>query len=217
MLTPPTLSNSQVHSFASGVRVPMLPDGGIAERRPAMPSLLLCCVGRRPKSFSKQHERLENGRTERRPCHTAVTIRCGLGELTGDGLIRFPVVRTGRGSLRHSQIQPMSDWGQVVAGSNPVSPKGFEAGQQRFRKIWDRLSSGKKWLCTPTRTPTSPRLGPFRDRRSLPEHGADRAVPLGPHLDRLGPLLGQPHEQRHAGRHAVQFGVVLAAALELFA
>ena len=40
---------------------------------------------------------------------------------------------------------------------------------------------------------------------------------LGPHLDPLGPLLGQPHEQRHAGRHAVQFGVVLVAALELFA
>ena len=40
---------------------------------------------------------------------------------------------------------------------------------------------------------------------------------LGPHLDPFGPLLGQPHEQRHAGRHTVQFGVVLAAALALFA
>jgi hypothetical protein len=40
---------------------------------------------------------------------------------------------------------------------------------------------------------------------------------LGPHLDPLGPLLGQPHEQRHAGRHTVQFGVVLTAALALFA
>jgi hypothetical protein len=28
---------------------------------------------------------------------------------------------------------------------------------------------------------------------------------------------GTTHEQRHAGRHAVQFGVVLVAALELFA
>src|ERR1700694_411704 len=36
-------------------------------------------------------------------------------------------------------------------------------------------------------------------------------------LDPLGPLLAQPHEQRHAGRHAVQFGVVPVAALELFA
>jgi hypothetical protein len=48
-------------------------------------------------------------------------------------------------------------------------------------------------------------------------YGADRAVPLGPHLDPLGPLLGQPHEQRHAGRDAGQFGVVLVAALEIFA
>ena len=110
--------------------------------------------------------------------------------------------------------------GQVVAGSNPVSPTGFDAGQERFRKIWDRLSSvrnGSVRQRVRQQQPTSPRLGPFRDRRSLPEHGADRAVPLGPHLDPLGPLLGQPHEQRHAGRHAVQFGVVLAAALELFA
>jgi hypothetical protein len=42
-----------------------------------MPSLLRCCVGPRPKSFNKQHERLKNGRTERRRCHTAVTTRCG--------------------------------------------------------------------------------------------------------------------------------------------
>ena len=51
----------------------------------------------------------------------------------------------------------------------------------------------------------------------LREHGADHAVPLGPHLDPLGPLVGQPYEQRHVGRHAVQCGVVLAAALELSA
>jgi hypothetical protein len=82
-------------------------------------------------------------------------------------------------------------------------PKGYDTAADCWR--WRRL------------TTPPPRLGPFRDRRSLPEHGADRAVPLGPHLDPLGPLLGQPHDQRHAGRHAVQFGVVLVAALELFA
>jgi hypothetical protein len=92
-------------------RVPLLPDGGIAERRRAMPSLLLCCVGRRPKSFSNQHEQLENGRSERRPCHTAVTTRCGSGELTGDGSRRFPVVSPVRESLRDSQVRPLSDWG----------------------------------------------------------------------------------------------------------
>jgi hypothetical protein len=98
-----------------------------------MPSLLLCCVGRRPKSFSKQNEQLENGRTERRRRHTAVTIKCGSGELTGDGSRRFPEVRTGRESLRDSQIQPLSDWGQAVAGSNPVSPTKESAGGRRFR------------------------------------------------------------------------------------
>lgn len=83
-----------------------------------------------------------------------------------------------------------------------------------IRAQWDTATVCWRWrrLTTPPRRP-----GPYRDRRSLPEHGADRAVPLGPHLDPLGPLLGQPHEQRHAGRHAVQFGVVLVAALELFA
>ena len=133
-------------------RVPLLPDGGIAERRRAMPSLLLCCVGRRPKSFSKQNEQLENGRTERRRRHTAVTIKCGSGELTGDGSRRFPVVRTGRESLRDSQIQPLSDWGQAVAGSNPVSPtqhcpRSKAMMVNRARPRW--VSIG---VCTPTGT-----------------------------------------------------------------
>ena len=93
-----------------------------------MPSLLLCCVGRRPKSFSKQHEQLENGRTERRPCHTAVTTRCGSGELTGDGSRRFPMVRTGRESLRDSQVRPLSAWGSSGANANARRP-----ARQSFR------------------------------------------------------------------------------------
>ena len=93
-----------------------------------MPSLLLCCVGRRPKSFSKQHEQLENGRTERRPCRTAVTTRCGSGELTGDGSRRFPVVRTGRESLRDSQVRPLSAWGSSGANANARRP-----ARQSFR------------------------------------------------------------------------------------
>ena len=64
-----------------------------------------------------------------------------------------------------------------------------------IRAQWDTATDCWRWrrLTTPP-----PRPGPYRDRRSLPEHGADRAVPLGPHLDPLGPLVGQPHEQRHA-------------------
>jgi hypothetical protein len=96
--------------------------------RRAMPSLLLCRVGRRPKSFSTQHEQLENGRTERRPCHTAVTTRCGSGEVTGDGSRRFPVVRTGRESLRDSQVRPPFDWGSSGANANTRRP-----ARQSFR------------------------------------------------------------------------------------
>jgi hypothetical protein len=93
-----------------------------------MPSLLLCCVGRRPTSFSKQHEQLENGRTERRACHTAVTTRCGSAELTGDGSRRFPVVRTGRESLRDSQVRPLFEWGSSGANANARRP-----ARQSFR------------------------------------------------------------------------------------
>jgi hypothetical protein len=48
----------------------------------------------------------------------------------------------------------------------------------------------------------TPSAGPSRDRRSLPERGADRTVPLGP-------LLGQAHEKRHAG--GMPFGSVVVS------
>ena len=117
---------------------------------------------------------------------------------------------------RTSANPPDKPGGQVVAGSNPVSP----TVRRRSGAVSENLGSpvvGKKWLRTPNAYANQPSAWAFSRSASLPEHGADRAVPLGPHLDPLGPLLGQPHEQRHAGRHAVQFGVVLAAALELFA
>jgi len=67
------------------------------------------------------------------------------------------------------------------------------------------LFAGGGGGCHSDVTTTPPRRGPCRDRRSLPEHGADRAVPLGRHLDPPGPLLGS--HTNNAGRHAVQFGV----------
>jgi hypothetical protein len=47
----------------------------------------------------------------RRRCHNVVTTRCEFGELTGDGLRRFPLVRQVRESLRDNQIQALPDWG----------------------------------------------------------------------------------------------------------
>ena len=66
----------------------------------------------------------------------AQDTRCEFGELTGDGLRRFPLVRPVRESLRDNQIQPLSDWGQVVAGSNPVSPTQVRGS---FAEIIGRL------------------------------------------------------------------------------
>jgi len=81
------------------------------------------------------------------------------------------------------------DASAAITTAAPVSPTGFDAGQERFRKNLGSPVVGKKWL----RTPTSHRLGPFRDRRSLPEHGADRAVPLAPRIS--------THLARSSGSH----------------
>jgi hypothetical protein len=50
-----------------------------------------------------------------------VTTRCEPGESKGDAKIRFLLVILRRELLRDNEMRPMSDWGQVVAGSNPVS------------------------------------------------------------------------------------------------
>jgi hypothetical protein len=55
-------------------------------------------------------------------CHGIVTTSGKLGELLADGMGHFSLVRVLSGALRDNRIRPMSDWGQVVAGSNPVSP-----------------------------------------------------------------------------------------------
>ena len=65
-----------------------------------------------------------------RGCHNWVQIR----EPTGDGLRWFALVKPLRESLRHNAIRAMSDWGQVVAGSNPVSPTRETADQRWFRR-----------------------------------------------------------------------------------
>jgi hypothetical protein len=40
----------------------------------------------------------------------------------GDARMPFLLVKLPRESLQGNTIRPMSDWGQVVAGANPVSP-----------------------------------------------------------------------------------------------
>jgi hypothetical protein len=64
-----------------------------------------------PKRFSKQHLLSENRRRRDNRCHTGVTTACEFGDIAGDGLRRFHLVRTVRDSLRDRLIQPLSDWG----------------------------------------------------------------------------------------------------------
>jgi hypothetical protein len=87
-----------------------------------MPSLLLCCVGRRPKSFSKQHEQLEND-------GPSVDLVTRLSQPAADQESRRGTARddydwSGRVES-HCETAKFSlgpTGGQVVAGSNPVSP-----------------------------------------------------------------------------------------------
>jgi hypothetical protein len=75
-----------------------------------------------PVVSSKQHWRAGHRRLLRGRCHIVVTSGCESGELTGDGLRPFVLVGRPRKPLQHKEIRPISDWGQMVAGSNPVSP-----------------------------------------------------------------------------------------------
>jgi hypothetical protein len=74
-----------------------------------------------PEEFQQQHERLENGRTERRRCDTTVTTRCGSGELTGDGSRRFQWKGRVESHCETIKFIPYPTGGQVVAGSSPVN------------------------------------------------------------------------------------------------
>jgi hypothetical protein len=78
------------------------------------PPALVPSRGTAREASANSMKQLENGRTERQRCHTAVTTRCGSGELARDGLRRFRLVRPFRESLRDKQIQARSDWGSSV-------------------------------------------------------------------------------------------------------
>ena len=87
-------------------------------------------------------------------CHDVVT-RAKRDGIHRDIVGRFPRVDAISGSSGDARNRPRLDWGgQVVAGSNPVSPTNKTARQRRFlEKSRDCLSalSGRR---TPTRTPT---------------------------------------------------------------
>lgn len=68
--------------------------------------------------------------------------------MAGDTKGLFWLVRLFRESLQDNKIQPVSDWGQVVAGSNPVSPT-----HKQGLNCCDRL----------THRSQNTTLGPFRD------------------------------------------------------
>jgi hypothetical protein len=69
--------------------------------RPISPAYCVCLLPAvwRLEGSAKQHGHSDNGLLRPRRCHRAVTTRCVLGELTGDSLRQFPLVRLVRESL----------------------------------------------------------------------------------------------------------------------
>jgi hypothetical protein len=98
---------------------------------------------RRPRTFSKQHGHSDDGWLRQRRRHNGVTTRCEFGELTGDGLRRFPLVRPVRESLRDNQIQPLPGWGSSGRRFKSCQPDYIRAGQRRFRRGPGSSLSGK--------------------------------------------------------------------------
>jgi hypothetical protein len=82
---------------------------------------------------------------------------------------RFQLVRLRRELLRDKQIRPMSDWGQMVAGSNPVSPTSVSptrviaAQSTNGACVGCRSDTGRGKYGNPIKTPR-----PFSDRWRRP-------------------------------------------------
>ena len=149
-----------------------------------------CALGgieRRPGSLSKQPWISRRPTARQRRCHRVVTSKCEFGELAGDGLRRFLLVRLTRESLRDSEIRTLSDWGS--------SGRRFKSCQPDAKCA---LTCGF-WL---SRTSTNVRLRPVGDQivPGLRERSANDKISAGPgRLKPTGWAESDGDHHRHGG------------------